>query len=202
MVAFKMVLFAKVRDSMRLRLLTFAAILVQASSAYAGTILAGSHVTAEHEYWAAGMAIGGPYSGTAPNTFQFDEPAILGRSIVYEHVYALTVNDTTVVTQFQQTGRWMGPSDYDPISFNGWVLSIQGARIGGVTIDPSTNLAGFTAANITYTPTQIRVNLMGLRYTPTTRIQLDLIQAVPEPATWGMLAGGLALAAVLRRKLV
>jgi hypothetical protein len=90
-------------------------------------------------------------------------------------------------------------------AFNGFSVNDVTApgRITGVTIDPLTNLAGFTQSDIVLQGTTLLVNFQSLTSLPTTYVQLDLTttSTVPEPASITVLTAGLAgIAFLLRRK--
>ncbi len=60
-------------------------------------------------------------------------------------------------------------------AFNGFeVADLTGADISGVTIDPSTNMAGLTASDISFSSNAVFVNWVGLSFTTNTIVKLDL----------------------------
>jgi PEP-CTERM motif len=91
-------------------------------------------------------------------------------------------------------------------AFNGFSVDdiTTPGKILSATIDPATNLAGFVQSDIYFKGTTLYVNFEGLTSLPTTYVQLDLVTsggAVPEPASMGLLAAGLAgIALLLRRR--
>ena len=91
-------------------------------------------------------------------------------------------------------------------TFNGWILSDQSdslAAILGVSIDPASNLAGFSLSNISFTENQIAVNWQGLSFTESTILSLNVTfgsTAVPEPGTWAMMLLGFGAAGFALRR--
>ncbi len=86
-------------------------------------------------------------------------------------------------------------------AFNGFSVDDVTApgKITGATIDPLTNLAGFTQSDIVFQGTTLFVNFQGLTSLPATYVQIDLV--TPEPASMTLLTTGLAgIAFLLRRK--
>lgn len=117
---------------------------------------------------------------------------------VADGVATLDVSGSNILVDYTQTSIWGGSA------FNGWILSDQTdnlAAILGVTIDPSTNLPGFSLSNISFTDNSITVDWRGLSFTDATVVSLNVSfggAAVPEPSTWAMMllgfgAAGLAL---------
>lgn len=65
-----------------------------------------------------------------------------------------------------------------------------------VTINGATNMAGFSAANVSWTADSITVNWQGLSFDANTVVSLDINGAggaVPEPSTWAMMVAGIAM---------
>src|SRR4029453_2421175 len=96
----------------------------------------------------------------------------------------LDVSGSNIFIDFINTDFW------GSAPFNGWVLSDQTDSLGailGVSIDPSTNLDGFSLANLSFTDDSITVNWQGLDFTTATTVSLNVTfgdAAVPEPSTW------------------
>jgi hypothetical protein len=119
---------------------------------------------------------------------------------VADDVATLDVSGSNILVDYTQTSIWGG------LAFNGWILSDQTdslAAILGVTIDPSTNLAGFSLSNISFTDNSITVDWRGLSFTDATVVSLNVnfgSQAVPEPSTWAMMLLGFGAAGLVLRR--
>ena len=102
----------------------------------------------------------------------------------------LDISGTNIFIDFLNSSNWT------TAEFNGWVLSDETdnlAAILGVTIDPATNMNGFSLSNISFTGDSIIVNWQGLSFTDTTVVSLNVVfgaAAVPEPGTWAMMLLG------------
>jgi hypothetical protein len=77
-------------------------------------------------------------------------------------------------------------------SFNGFSVEdlTSPGKIIGVTIDPTSNLAGLDASRIFFSGTTLFVNFQGLTSLPSTYVQLDLT-IVPEPGPMALLIAAL-----------
>jgi hypothetical protein len=106
-----------------------------------------------------------------------------------------TVTNTQIV--FDQ---WQFSNKFQDSAFNGVVVTDQNKGWGRFSIDPSTNMAGFNASDITIKDNMMAVNFSGFLVNPNTRVVLD-VAAVPEPASYALLLAGLAMiGCVARRK--
>jgi hypothetical protein len=88
-------------------------------------------------------------------------------------------------------------------AFNGPIFDTASSLgIIGVSINPLTNLAGFTADRVLITDNRIGLNFQGLSYENGSRVAVDFTFApIPEPATWSMMiAGFLAAGAMIRNR--
>ena len=119
---------------------------------------------------------------------------------VADGVATLDVSGSNILVDYTQSSVWGG------LAFNGWILSDQTdslAAILGVTIDPSTNLAGFSLSNISFTDNSITVDWRGLSFTDVTVVSLNVSfgdTAVPEPSTWAMMLIGFGAAGLVLRR--
>jgi len=121
-------------------------------------------------------------------------PFVVGPGIEVTNVSdgraTLDISGSNIFIDFLNASNW-GPAD-----FNGWILSDQTdslAAILGVSIDPSTNLGGFSLSNISFTGDSITVNWQGLSFTESTVVSLNVAfgdTAVPEASTWAMMLLG------------
>jgi len=95
--------------------------------------------------------------------------------------------------------------NFTPNTFNGYRLTnLTGLpAITGLTIDPATTLAGFTASRISFDATHVWVNLSDLTTQPGLNVKLNMqfgASSVPEPATFGFVGLSLASLVLLRRR--
>jgi hypothetical protein len=68
------------------------------------------------------------------------------------------------------SGLSLPPTIYSGIAVN----IVSGPPLTSVTIDPSTNMAGFDASRLSFTPTQIQVDWQNLSFDTSTIVKLDL----------------------------
>lgn len=115
---------------------------------------------------------------------------------------AYDFSDTNIFVDYRNSGTWT------LTAFNGFhVFDLNGTipAIVSVTINPATNLAGFTASRITFDADNIWVDWGGLSFDGETVVSLDVLPEgatpVPEPAQLLLLGAGLAaVAARVRRR--
>jgi hypothetical protein len=80
--------------------------------------------------------------------------------------------------------------------FNGFVFSFAGApTITGVSIDPASTYSPV----VTFDANTVYVNEAGLTLTPTSRALIS-VTAVPEPETYALMLGGMALLGLAARR--
>jgi hypothetical protein len=172
-----------------------------AGHAYAG-LLGSSVVSQYYAYGGTYNSEGSPTSfvanGTVQETFCSGCSGSMG--------FNLTVTNTQIDYVLFGTGPW-SPS---PVSLNsgglyitnGNLLTFTGATITGVTIDGSSTLTGFTAANLTFNSGNIAVDWQNLGVAGQ-QLVLDVTStggsSVPEPAAWITLLAGFAGLGILRR---
>lgn len=91
-------------------------------------------------------------------------------------------------------------------SFNGLVFDLTAGgplTITSVTVDGATTMAGFDASRVGFGPDRVSINWSGLSYVDGTTVVVNFTSAVPEPSSWALLLGGLALlgsASFIRRR--
>lgn len=114
---------------------------------------------------------------------------------------SMDISATNLLVDFSADTSWTSAA------FNGWVLSDLTnnlSAITGVTINPLTNMSGFSASNLIWDADSITVNWQGLSFDPDTFVSLDVAfaqSAVPEPGTWAMmLLGFSAIGFAMRRR--
>ena len=158
--------------------------------------------TATSQYYAYGGKSG------AATAFAVDGQA---HAATY-NTFDVTVTSTQIVYDFHislTAGAWSSSAtslNRDGLSIrNGNLLTFAGApTILDVTIDPSTTMAGLTAANLTFNGDSIAIDWMGKAYSPNARVVLNVALApVSEPpalAMAGLAALGLAATSGVRRR--
>jgi hypothetical protein len=139
-----------------------------------------------------------PYGGADNGSF------VVGPGVEVSNIADSTgtidISGTNILVDFS------GDSSWNSAAFNGWILSDQTdslAAILGVTINPATNMSGFSLSNISWTGDTIAVNWQGLAFNPDTVVSLDVVTsqgAVPEPATWAMMLLGFGAAGTAIRR--
>jgi hypothetical protein len=166
------------------------------ATAMAGTIT-GDTVT--WQYYAYGAAYNGPSSFTAPcsacgNFDGYFEIETTANTITFDYSGYAPGSGS-----WSSSGLSLGP-DID----NGIELLFS-SPLTSVSIDPSTNMAGFNSSDLYWTGSEIEVNWADLAFDDSTRVTLDLdggAAATPEPASLMLLGTGLlAGVGVVRRKL-
>lgn len=97
-----------------------------------------------------------------------------------------------------------------PLIYNGIAVDLTsaGESFESVTVDPSTNMTGFSSSNIYFSDDEIQVNWSGLGYSNSTEVVLDVSlesssdnpPGAPEPGTFVSLAGGVGALMLLARR--
>jgi hypothetical protein len=172
-----------------------------AAHAYAGLI--GSEVTSQYyDYGGPYNAQGSPVSFTANGTVQQTFCSAC------QEGFNLTVTDNVIeYVLFGSGGDWSTsiPSlDSGGLYIaNGNLLTFSGVTITGVTLDPSSNVPGFTAANVTFNANNVAIDWAGLSgIAPGDQVFLDVTTGpatAPEPATWMTMLAALTVAGAWRR---
>jgi hypothetical protein len=113
----------------------------------------------------------------------------------------LDVSDTNLLVKFTINGNFTGAT------FNGFRLFDSTSSIApftSVTVNPATNMPGFSIANVSFDANNIYVNWQSLPVDPSYVVSLDInTSAVPAPSTVVTWSGVMAVVggiAVLRRR--
>ncbi len=111
-------------------------------------------------------------------------------------LFNISVHDNQIVAQST------GCCSLTPGGFNGFVVTVLSQApgnsiIGSVTVDPSTNMGGFSSSNVAFDATHVSVNWQGMNITTETQVVLNVQGNTPEPST--LLLGGLPAALLLIR---
>jgi hypothetical protein len=146
------------------------------------------------QYYAYGGAYNGPSSFDVTAT---GPDAVYGNFDTYFNI--VVSSPSSITFDFTSSGVW-SPStlSLSPTIQNGIAFNLNsGSPFTNVTIDPSTNMAGFDSGDVSFTSNQIQVNWAGLPYNTSDSVTLDITQSVPEPGSVPMLLlGGLGLLTV------
>jgi hypothetical protein len=172
-----------------------------AAHAYAGLI--GSEVTSQY------YAYGGPYNAQgSPVSFTANGTVQQTFCSACQEGYNLTITDHVIeYVLFGAGGDWstsITSLDSDGLYIaNGNLLTFSGVTITGVTLDPSSDVPGFTAANVTFNANNVAIDWAGLSgIAPGDQVFLDVTTApstAPEPATWMTMLAACTVAGVWRR---
>jgi hypothetical protein len=92
--------------------------------------------------------------------------------------------------------RYSAGGTTGPGGFNGFVFSFAGApTITGVSLDPASTYSPV----VTFDANTVYVNEAGLTLTPSSRAMIN-VTAVPEPETYALMLGGMALLGLAARR--
>lgn len=187
---------------MKMYILSLAFVVAALSfSAKAEAALTGD--TINWQYYFGGEAFN---SGGSPGSFLAGSTTstFSGDSSPASPIFTISANDSQIIFDFLDTGDWLpSPVSYDVEGLfirNGILLTDDANPFANVTIDASTNMAGFSISNVTFNSSQLAINWAGLLYTPDTNVVLNVSSAVPEPSSLLLLASGLVGLVVWRRK--
>ena len=74
-------------------------------------------------------------------------------------------------------------ASFNPASFNGFeIFDYSHSNITGVTIDPSTNMQGLTASDVSFGSNYVEINWQGLSFDTNTVVKLDLTFGADPPS--------------------
>jgi hypothetical protein len=154
-------------------------------------------------------AFGGPYffeGGQTQGTFVVDGGVggtfIGNTAFRYFNIIADNTSITFDYSITNQQGPW-SPSELSlaPTIHNGIAINlVSGPAFESVTINPATNMVGFDTSRISFTSGQIQVDWQNLEFNTGTIVKLDVVTAVPEPASFVLFSSGLAALTLLRKR--
>ncbi len=156
-------------------------------------------------------AYGGPYSfsgGTSNGSFTVTGGVggtFIGNTGPY--YFDIIATDTQIIFDYSIASPSTWSSSVQSLSsgglsiYNGILMTSNLVSITGVSIDPSTNMSGFSLSNVTWNSGNIAIDWMGLSFDGNTRVVLNVNSpsAVPEPSTILLLGSGFIGFAAMRR---
>jgi hypothetical protein len=89
----------------------------------------------------------------------------------------------------------LGGPVWSATAFNGLVFDVTAGgplSFTGSTVNAATTLAGFDASRVGLTGNRVTIDWNGLSYENGTRVVVDFTPSIPEPATYALMALGLA----------
>ncbi len=164
----------------------------------------------------AGSNTGGSFTGGGDGG-EFIEPGVESDIPLFN----VDSTDTSVIFDYSPAQNPSSWSSNSPLSlpsqggnsipiYNGIAVDLTSSgTITSVTIDPLTNMSGFTFSNVGFTDDQIEVDWSGLSFNPGTEVVLDVTLNgstnpppgnTPEPGTGASLGFGLAAVCFLARR--
>jgi hypothetical protein len=161
--------------------------------------------TLSWQYFASGGPyIGGdgtPEGGTFVVNGGIGDTFMPGITVAYFNILADADSITFDYSVSTVVGMW-DPSQISlpPTIHNGIAINLEsGPAFLAVTVNPATNMIGFDASRISFTPNQIQVDWQNLAFDTSTIVKLDVI-TVPAPTAAPILTVGIALMNVRRRR--
>jgi len=89
----------------------------------------------------------------------------------------------------------LGGPMWTSTAFNGLVFDVTAGgplSFTGAAVNAATTMAGFDAARVGLTDNRLTIDWNGLSYVSGTKVVVDFTPSVPEPATYALMALGLA----------
>jgi hypothetical protein len=130
-------------------------------------------------------------TATVGPTVEFPEGSIMATMAGFEALpVSIDVSGSTIEISYSAGG------DVPAGGFNGFAFSfVDAPTITGATVDPSSTYT----PTVSFTGNTVWVNEAGSTLTSTSSVLVN-ISAVPEPETYGMMLGGLAVLGFMARR--
>jgi len=148
------------------------------------------------------------YAGEKYNFFGSPGSFVAGSTTdTFDTFFTISASDTQIIFDyFDTSSTW---SDFSTVITdagmsidNGLELFNIDSLISSVSVNASTNMAGFSSSNVDFTGSAIAVDWEGLSYNSNTLVVLDInsTDEVPAPAPLALMGLGLAALGFSRRK--